>query len=227
MQKLRKLRAKKGFTLVELIVVIAIIGVLAAILIPTMLGFVTNSRVTSADSTAASIEQQIDNFLTDADTAGYGMKLGQNNIATITIEVTDTGWELNVTEVSVAPGTSTGLTNAFKKTSTTSWQGSATVDADATKADNTGNATALLAITLRDLFPEMKSAYAWCYLVGGNCLYVAYTADSNTAVTTNFPTADDFETGTYVWDGNTAGISPDGLIVGTAPKLTLGDASAT
>ena len=38
-----------------------------------MLGFVTSSRVTSANSTAASIKKQIDNFVTEADTAGYGM----------------------------------------------------------------------------------------------------------------------------------------------------------
>lgn len=46
---------KKGFTLVELIVVIAIIGVLSAILVPTMLGFVRDAKDSRVQESANSI----------------------------------------------------------------------------------------------------------------------------------------------------------------------------
>ena len=45
-------KLKKGFTLVELVVVIAIVGVLAAILIPTMMNYVKKSRMRTANSNA-------------------------------------------------------------------------------------------------------------------------------------------------------------------------------
>ena len=50
---------KNGFTLIELIVVIAIIGVLAAILVPTMIGYVKKSKRAADVSSAKDIHTQV------------------------------------------------------------------------------------------------------------------------------------------------------------------------
>ncbi len=59
LNKIRKLQNKKGFTLVELIVVIAIIAILTAVIVPLVSRYTTQATYTSLQSAASSVESQV------------------------------------------------------------------------------------------------------------------------------------------------------------------------
>jgi type IV pilus assembly protein PilA len=78
----------KGFTLIELIVVIAIIGVLAAILVPSMIGYVGQSKLSTANANAKLAFTNSATYCTkcevEGNPCGSGTTISSYSIATTT-----------------------------------------------------------------------------------------------------------------------------------------------
>lgn len=196
-KKLQKLKAKKGFTLVELIVVIAIIGVLAAILVPTMLGYVENSRITSADQIAKTIKDAAQVAATEMDTQGMGLATTKVvALGTYTPAANNNPATIVFSTASAQAANPEGVIGAAAN-----YKGQQTAKAPASHATK-------LSKSLVTLLTEQKKGLTFLIVYENGTVTQVYSSEDATLTTT----------GAINW--TSPGKDTAGNIIGTNPKIT-------
>ena len=131
---LRPKKGSRGFTLIEIIIVLAVIGVLAAIAIPNVTGFLSQGKHSAFDADQRILQAAVDGWRTDiynrpgnqwptvggwkgplTDTGVDGVDIGTDSTV-IKISLLSTGGQLKGTDVvrsfAYSTGTGTGATNS-------------------------------------------------------------------------------------------------------------------
>lgn len=202
MKRTAKAASKKGFTLIELVVVVAIIGVLAGLLVPTMLDAVTNSRIASAQQTAKVIRDRSAEFFTKMDTQ---MHTHVGEVQKVVITVDNGTWSM------------TGGSAADWVDGVNHWNtlpGVSDPGNDPRQNTELLSSLAVSAQSIGTAYIEMYVEYA--HVVGVSVI------EGASAPAGTMPAAQDFADRTFGYGGgDRAGRMQDGTVIGTAPILSL------
>lgn len=128
---MKKKKNNKGFSLVELIVVIAIMAVLVGVLAPQFIGYVAKSKVSTDLQNADSLKSAVEIAIAEADSTSTATVTVSGTGKTIT--VTGTGLTFAVSSVSLKATWSDGT---YTYSASTGW---ATGANDSTTTDVTPN----------------------------------------------------------------------------------------
>ena len=202
MKRTAKAASKKGFTLIELVVVVAIIGVLAGLLVPTMFDAVTNSRIASAQQTAKVIRDRSAEFFTKMDTQ---MHTHVGEVQKVVITVDNGTWSM------------TGGSAADWVDGVNHWNtlpGVSDPGNDPRQNTELLSSLAVSAQSIGTAYIEMYVEYA--HVVGVTVI------EGASAPAGTMPAAQDFADRPFGYGGgDRAGRMQDGTVIGTAPILSL------